>query len=80
MKLNQQSLSRAIRRGNAVLAYDSATKGIFPVFRKGSTDRAWHWAKTNRSIESEVAYTESITKPLSREDILNSEDRNIIKL
>ena len=80
MKKNQQSLSRAIRRGNAVLAYDNVSKGTSPVFRKGSTARGWHWAKTNRSIESEMVYTENITKPLSKEDILNSKDRNTIKL
>jgi hypothetical protein len=54
MKKNQQSLTRAIKRGNAVIAYSDVSKTNTVVFRKGSTAESWNWATLNRNIEAET--------------------------
>lgn len=80
MKKNQQSLTRAIKRGNAVIAFDNVSKQKIVVFRKGSTLKNWNWAKLNKSIEAETMQINGVTKPLSQSDIENSTKRNIFKL
>lgn len=80
MTKNQQSLTRAIKRGNAVITFDNATKTNTVVFKKGSTDESWNWAKLNRSIEAETRQINGVTKPLSQMDIENSTETNIFKL
>lgn len=80
MTKNQQSLTRAIKRGNAVIAFDNVSKTNTVVFRKGSTAESWHWATLNRNIEAETKKINEVTKPLSQMDIENSTETNIFKL
>ncbi len=80
MTKNQQSLTRAIKRGNAVIAFDNVSKTNTVVFEKGSTAESWNWAKLNRSIEAETRQINGVTKPLSQMGIENSTKRNIFKL
>lgn len=75
----EQSVTRAIRRGNAVIAFDSASKTNNLVYKKGSTKEQWRLANKNRSIIAETNEINSVTKPLSQDDIENSDSRNIIK-
>lgn len=80
MNKNQQSLTRAIKRGNAVIAFDNVSKTNTVVFRKGSTAESWNWATLNRNIEAETKQINEVTKPLSQMDIENSTETNIFKL
>ena len=80
MTKNQQSLTRAIKRGNAVIAFDNVSKTNTLVFRKGSTVESWKWATLNRNIEAETKQINGVTKPLSQMDIENSTETNIFKL
>lgn len=75
----EQSVTRAIRRGNAVIAFDSVSKTNNLVYKKGSTKEQWRLANKNRSIIAETNEINSVTKPLSQDDIENSDSRNIIK-
>lgn len=75
----EQSVTRAIRRGNAVIAFDSASKTNNLVYKKGSTKEQWLLANKSRSIIAETNEINSVTKPLSQYDIDNSNSRNIIK-
>lgn len=79
MKRNQQSLARAIRRGNAIIAFDNVSKQNTVVYRKGSA-MSWSWAMLNRNIEAETIQINGVTKPLSKIDIINSNKRNIFKV
>jgi hypothetical protein len=47
----QQSLARAIRRGNAVVFHDKLTNSLQYAYRKGSTSKWWEWAVKNRVSE-----------------------------
>ena len=80
MKKNQQSLTRAIKRGNAVIAFNNVLKTNTVVFRKGSTAESWNWATLNRNIKAETKKINEVTKPLSQMDIENSTETNIFKL
>ena len=80
MTKNQQSLTRAIRRGNAVIAFDNVLKTNTVVFKKGSTVKRWNWATHNRNIEAETKQRNEVSKPLSKMDIENSTETNIFKL
>lgn len=80
MTKNQQSLTRAIRRGNAIIAFDNVAKTNTVVYRKWSTSKSWNWGSKNRSLESETIQINGVTKPLSQMDIENSNKRNVFKL
>lgn len=56
-----QSLSRAIRRNNAVLAFNNVTKQMNPVWKRGSTREKWLNAVKNRLSLTEQEYCESVT-------------------
>ena len=47
-----QSLTRAIKRGNAVIAYDGVTRRYEPVWRKGTEKKQWRHAKRNSMVNS----------------------------
>lgn len=61
-----QSLSRAIRRGQAYIYFDNVTKTI-EVMRKRGTNRAIFRAfQKNRLTGYEQRYCEGVTKPIVR--------------
>jgi hypothetical protein len=73
-----QSLSRAIRRGEAVLAFDSVQKRTEIHWRKGEDCRIRAWAAKNRSTETQSKYCDTITSPLTQAYIDNhAKDRHI---
>jgi hypothetical protein len=78
-----QSLSRALRRGSAVLVFNQITKAVEPVWRKNTTRERWAYAKRDKLEATADKYCEGITKPLTQKDILNARDKgvkNIFKL
>ncbi|MDR2920601.1 MAG: hypothetical protein LBV72_14710 [Tannerella sp.] len=45
-----QSLRRAIKRGNAVIAFNHVTKRNEPVWRKGTELKQWKYALQNAVV------------------------------
>lgn len=50
-KARQQSLVRAIKRGNAVVSQDRVTGNLYHTWRKGSTRQQWSNAFRNKVSE-----------------------------
>jgi len=50
-KAREQSLGRAIRRGNAVVSYDRVTDGLYHTYKRGSTRQQWRLAQSNSVSE-----------------------------
>ena len=46
-----QSVSRALRRGNAVMILDSVSKRIETVFKKGTESNIWSLSVSGKSSE-----------------------------
>ena len=61
-----QSLSRAIKRGNAVLYFNEVTKSIEAVWKRGSTSSRWNHAEKNHCEDEETKYLQRVTKPLTK--------------
>lgn len=74
-----QSVRRQIKRGNAVIAFNNVTKSAEIIQKKGTDSNIWIYALKNRISESEEVYIDSITLPLSQNDIVNSNKMNIYK-
>lgn len=74
-----QSVRRQIKRGNAVIAFNNVTKSAEIISKKGTDSNIWIYALKNRISESEEVYIDSITLPLSQNDIVNSNKMNIYK-
>lgn len=47
-KARQQSLGRAIRRGNAVVVHSKVEQSLSVVYKKGSTRQQWKNANKNK--------------------------------
>lgn len=78
-----QSLSRALRRGTAVLVFSQVTKAIEPVYRKGTARQRCSHAKRDKLEATADRYCEGVTEPLTQKDILNARSKgakNIFKL
>lgn len=50
-KARQQSLAKAIKRGNAVVSQDRVTGNLYHTWKKGSTRQQWSNALRNRVSE-----------------------------
>jgi hypothetical protein len=61
-----QSLSRAIRRRQAAIVWDSVMKRQEIYWRRGCDRRVWAWAVRNRMSETEFQYCEGVTKPITK--------------
>lgn len=62
-----QSVSRVLRRENAVMIFDNVSKRTETVFKKGSESKFWSWAVRNKLEYSMQNYCENVSKPLVRE-------------
>ena len=58
-----QSLRRAIRRGNAILAFSNLTKQIDTVLKRNTPGKYWRGIQKWRVLESEKQYMASIVSP-----------------
>ena len=58
-----QSVSRALRRGNAVMIFDNVSKRIETVFKKGSKSNFWAWACRNKLEYPMQNYCDNVSKP-----------------
>lgn len=61
-----QSLSRQIKRGNAVIYFDFVTKKAEVQLKKGSTARQWRHALMNASEEAMDGYRAGVTRPITK--------------
>lgn len=61
-----QSLSRRLKRGNAIMYYDYALKSIQVMNKLGNKKLFKELSKTNRLESQEQKYIDNVTKPLSR--------------
>lgn len=73
-----QTLSRAIKRGNAVLYFNEVTKSLEAVWKRGSTSNAWYHATKNCVKEEETKYVNKVTKPLTKDFIDKKKDKREI--
>jgi hypothetical protein len=64
-----QSVRRAIKRGNAVIAHDPVTRGMMVYTRKRKDKTVWVWAIRNRSSETEFSHAGMVTLPLTKKYI-----------
>lgn len=62
-----QSLSRALRRGNAVMVLDNVKKSIETVFKKGTVANVWNWSFRNKLEYSMQNYCDHVSKPFIRQ-------------
>lgn len=58
-----QSVSRALRRGNAVMILDSVSKRIETVFKKGTESNIWSLSVSNKLEYSMQNYCDNVGKP-----------------
>lgn len=72
-----QSLSRALRRGSAVLVFNQVTKAVEPVWRKNTTRERWSYAKRDKLEATADNYCENVTKPLTQKGISNAQTKGI---
>lgn len=61
-----QSLSRQIKRGNAVIYFDFVTKKPEIQQKRDSTPKQWRHALLNASEEAMDAYRAGVTKPITK--------------
>ena len=61
-----QTLSRAIRRGNAHIVVPMSTKVPTIIYKKGSTRKEWHYAEKNASEEQELKFTKKLNDQLKK--------------
>lgn len=71
-----QSLRRQIKRGNAVIAFDSVTKSEYVCAKRGSTEAEWRFANSNRMKFSEEEYLGYVTRPLIQSEIQRQEQQH----
>lgn len=62
-----QSVSRALRRGNAVMILDSVSKRIETVFKKGTESKICNWSVRNKLEYSMQNYCDNVSKPFIRD-------------
>ena len=67
---NQQSLSRAIRRGNAVLYFNNITKSTEMIWKKGEPRVRWDFALRNRDTVGESFSLNNVVRPIDSKRIL----------
>lgn len=72
-----QSLSRALRRGSAVLVFNQITKTVEPVCRKNTTRKRWSCAKRDKLEATVDNYCENVTQPLTQKDIIHAQNKGI---
>ena len=58
-----QSLRRAIKRGNAILAFNNLTKGIDTVLKRNTPATYWRSIQKWRVLETEKEYIDGVVKP-----------------
>ena len=67
-KRKQQSLSRAFKRGNAILEFSNITKNVEPVYKKFTNHKGFGgWknrVKTRAMTSSMDEYCNSVVKPI----------------
>lgn len=61
-----QSLSRQIRRGNAYIYLDNATKTVEVMQKRGTYRALYRRMQINRLPEHEREYCERVTKPIQK--------------
>ena len=61
----RQSLSRAIRRHNAVIVFNEVFKTNEVVYKKGETNQRWYYACKNKLTDEQDKYLAMATRPLT---------------
>lgn len=61
-----QSLSRAIRRGQAYIYFDNVTNTIEVMRKRGTNWKIYWYFQKNRLTGYEQRYCEGVTKPIVR--------------
>lgn len=59
-----QSVRRAIKRGNAVMSFDSLTKQVKTVIKRGTEKKSWEYAVKMRMPLTEEEYCNSVVNPI----------------
>ena len=61
-----QSISRALRRNNAVMSFDNIQKRVKTVMKRGTPKKEWQYAVKMRMSLTEEEYCNSIVKPIKK--------------
>lgn len=75
-----QSVRRAIKRGNAVMAFDNVTKQVYVSYKKGTDRKSRSIALRDRMLASEDSYCRNVTNPLTHVMVRDSKDRRVFNL
>jgi len=65
-----QSLSRQLRRGNAVIAVDGITKQSRPVVKRGTPYISWRHALRTRDEETERMYIAGVVRTVKSNKVV----------
>lgn len=70
-----QSVSRRLRRGNAVITFSEITKQNELIDKKGTEAKLWKHAVRNQLKEAAISYCLSITKPITADIIEKAREK-----
>ena len=72
----QQSLNRAIKRGNAAIYWNSSTMSPEVLWKKGATKKQWHYATNQMAFDERIYESFKEQQEQSIKEIMEEKNNN----